>query len=398
MKRAIVGIAVAAYFVVVAIWLWTDPRAKTAGAAEYSALNASPDGLSLAFGYLQRHARHGASILTRAIDPQELQRDAVILRVHPEVESIFALLARDDEDDADDGDHQKDRDAKPSSGTEEKTKRAPTKVREPLLSASEEEWVANGGRIVLALADRFGPIEVSDPIGATTRKVFPMWPGLAEPGAESPRAISGLPRAHAIFVAGARPVVVRLTIGKGDVIIFGSPEAFANRNIGATKNLLLLETLTGARHVYFDETIHGIRSDAGLLELLKLWGLGPFVLLLIAAFIARVWRNGKRVGPPEPPPADVRSEAVDLVASLGELYTRSLRRRELLELYRRNLVSAVAAHTSLRGEALERRVSELLPLPADKKEQTEAEMPKAIFQHQLQLINDAFWRLDAKRR
>ena len=69
-----------------------------------------------------------------------------------------------------------------------------------------------------------------------------------------------------------------------------------------------------------------------------------------------------RIGPPERDPPDRRSEAVDLVDSLGELYDRALSRGEAIRLYWDGFVHAVAVDAGLAGltgPALEARAREL---------------------------------------
>src|SRR5207247_2045199 len=81
----------AAYFVVSLTWLQAQrPRAALSEAAPGSALDTSPRGMSLAYGYLKRRAA-GADLLRRPIDDAAGPRDAVVLRIRPR--SPFVLPA-----------------------------------------------------------------------------------------------------------------------------------------------------------------------------------------------------------------------------------------------------------------------------------------------------------------
>jgi hypothetical protein len=111
--------------------------------------------------------------------------------------------------------------------------------------------------------------------------------------------------------------------------------------------------------VYFDEHAHGLREDRGLLPLLLEWGLGPSLAMLALTGLAVVWRGRVRVGDAEDVAEDVRSDAVDLVDSLAQLYGRALRRDESAALYYEALQRAVAQRSGLRGAALERRLEQL---------------------------------------
>ena len=60
----------------------------------------------------------------------------------------------------------------------------------------------------------------------------------------------------------------------------------------------------------------------------------------------------KRLGPPEDDLRETRSEAIDLVGSLGTLYMSTMTDDEAIAAYREALVRSVAVQTGLRGEAL----------------------------------------------
>jgi hypothetical protein len=65
------------------------------------------------------------------------------------------------------------------------------------------------------------------------------------------------------------------------------------------------------------------------------------------------------VGPAEDPGEDRRSDAVDLVGSMAQLYERALRRNEAAALYHELLRRAASLRTGLRGAALDARVRQL---------------------------------------
>jgi hypothetical protein len=86
----------------------------------------------------------------------------------------------------------------------------------------------------------------------------------------------------------------------------------------------------------------------------------------------------------------VRSEAVDLVDSLGSLYHRSLPHDAALGLYRGWLARAVSLRTGLKGKALDKRVTELAG-PAGAR--GEGALEETEMRRRLQKLNDGFRRI-----
>jgi hypothetical protein len=265
------------------------------------------------------------------------------------------------------------------------------------LTHQEEAWVRDGGRLVLGLDADYGPLWVEEGLGGgSVRKVFPLWPGVAALHlGEADRRLSGatMELAHTVFVQGDAPLLSRLVIGKGEVFLLAAPELLENGQIASGDHLALLEALAGVgRPVAFDEWAHSLGQDEGLVELLLDWSLGPALLLAALAFALALWRGRSRLGPEEDDATEERSEAVDLVDSLAQLYDRALSRREAAVLHMDGFRRSVGLRTGLRGAALERRTQELLgaaePLPAGG-----AEMPTPAFLRALTAVNDGYRRL-----
>jgi hypothetical protein len=312
-----------------------------------SVYSAADDGLSLAYGYLVR--RRGASTLHRPLDLRSVEPDAVVFRVRPLLPPDAAAPFAEE---------------RPARGA----------ALAGLLGAEEEEWLASGGRLVLAVAAPYGGLgvrstakakpqaEAESAPGRPVRKVFPLWPAVERlrPPAARVLAAPGLPLGHALFALGGEAVASRRRVGRGELIALAAPEVFENAHLGRADHLRLLEALAGSgRPVYFDERAHALGQERGVRALLFAWGLGPALGIGALAAIAAFWRGRARLGPPEPEPPDRRREAVDLVDSLAQLYARALSRRESLALYRRALAGAVALRIGLRGAALEARVHAL---------------------------------------
>jgi len=358
-------LAVAAFFIAGAIWI-NSSRVASHTFEAGSALNTSPEGTSLAYAYLGH--RGIVNLLTTSF------RGAVV----PPNAVIFRFDLDDDDSSIDDYD--------PSD------KKTAVKTPPPLITSAEEEFVRGGGRLVIA---GLSSIPARNDVGKTATKVFPVWTGvdtisLPETVGFAPRS---LPRGmHTLFAANGESVVARQFIGAGDVIVISVPEMFENQHIAAGHHLALLTALAERRPVYFDEYAHGVASDDGALALMTEWRLGPLLILLGIAALFTFWRNARRIGAPDAEERDTRSDAIDLVASLGALYGRSMSNSDAIALYRAALERTVAAQSGLRGDALHKRVADLthgLVPGADEKH---------AFDRQLNAINDAFRTLERTAR
>ena len=374
MKRTLMfAVPIALYFAAVALWVGGDKRVSKHAFDEFSASSTAPKGVSLAAKYLARDGRR-VDALTLALNDRNVAPGAVVFRIGPQAQVDFRTELEEMRE------------------KKTKAKKPRTHYVTPLLNDEEEAWVRAGGRLVVAAEGHYGSLDVSDAPARVAKKVFPLWPGLDTLDLPAARAVGGeaLRNGHAVYVAGEAPVVARIADGAGDVIVFGAPEALDNEHIA--RNLPFLVALTGdARRVYFDETIHGMSTGEGALALMKEWRLGPFLLLLLILAATIFWRGGTRVGVPDDEFRDTRSDAIDLVASLGALYDRSMTKGEALAAYQRELTRAVAATSGLRGEALHKRVSDLTggAAPAWKHQQITDEE----FKQMLTTLNAAFARL-----
>jgi hypothetical protein len=378
--------AIATYFVAVAVWMASDRRVARESFDEFSAASTDHAGLSLSSRYLK------AKLLTQPLAAGVVEHDAVVFRVG-RFGSGFTMLRDLAGEEGSDEDDQSERDR-------QLRKHAPGKPRlriaKSLLTADEEDFVRGGGRLVLAIGGMYGPLDVRDVSEKKMTKVFPLWPGLESISMPAARTLVGsdvLRHAPALYVAAEVPAMARLPIGRGDVILTAQPELFENEHIGSSKSLALLSALAGwQRPVYFDETVHGLEGGGGMVDLLRQWNLGPLLLLLLLVAGALLWRHGRRVGEPEDDYRDTRSDAVDLVASLGALYDRAMTDGEALALYHQALSRSVAAHTGLRGEALHKRVADLTGnLSVSWKHE---QLDRETFHRRLTTINDAFRRVE----
>jgi hypothetical protein len=409
MRRALpLLLAIAAFIIAALLWIGSS-RVGSHAFAEGSALNTSPGGTSLAYAYLGRHGV--VKMLTTPMRGGVVPRDSVVFRV-----DTYGASADEEEEERGD----------------KKTKAVPF-----FLAANDEEFVRGGGRLILAGHYFGGSIEMRDDAGKAAAKVFPIWPGietlaLPESLGLAPRS---LPRAmHTIFAGNGDAVVARQIIGAGDVIIISVPEMFENKSLAADHHLAFLTALVDdgsterrplagwtaggspavqpknavepaavqpasrrryTRPIYFDEYAHGVAADDGALALMTEWRLGPLLVLAGIAALFTFWRNARRIGPPDADERDTRSDAIDLVASLGALYGRSMSNADALALYHAALERTVAAQSGLRGDALHKRVADLTHgfTPG-----TGEKLAAHAFDRHLNTINDAFRTLERTAR
>ena len=373
--------AVLGFLVAVLAWLGQDHRLETRVFDAGSVFNTSGEGLSLARRYLQEE-RAPVRVLTRPLTRDHVQTDAVVFRVRPTTLPFRPARAETADDDGE--------------ARDKKDKKARQELA-PILGLAEEEWVRGGGRLVLALDHHYGRIEVvSKGDRRPTVKVFPLWPRVQRLVAlnrilENP----GSPEAHALFVRGESPVVTRARLGRGDLILLACPEVLDNAHLGEADHLPLLLALAGrGRPVHFDEYVHGLRSETGLLDLLAGWGLGPLLASLGILCLAAFWRIRMRLGPPDEGYRDVRSDAVDLLDSLAQLYNRTLRREEAVRLYHERLRLTASLKTGLRGRPLEGRMKQLLSAWSLPRATGKADLTAAVFEQAVRSINDGFRRLE----
>lgn len=300
------------------LWLSRDPAIRRKAFPAGSSLGTGPEGTSLARAYLEASGAK-VSTLSRPLDPAKLPARAVLLRI--------------DASDVRDGARPAPKRQPGDAGTPVPTATA----HEMTLTAPEEELARAGGRVVVAIR--------GDPSSGPSRKVSPLLRGVAKLDPPQAHALrpAVLVDAQPVFEHGEALSVARKPVGSGEVWFLAEPEIFFNDNLAKADHLALLVALAGGgRPVVFDELSHGVRTDAGLLGLLREWGLGPALLLAAVAACAAAWRQAVTVGPISDPWTDPRSESVELVDSMAALYQRSLSPAEALHLYRGQLVHEIA--------------------------------------------------------
>ena len=396
----LVYIAVALYLGLFVYWVMRSHRLRSRSFEHFSSHNVSSDGLSLAIEYLRQRKLQNAdpakvTTLSRSFAHAALERDAVVFRIAP---STPPPLLEQDMPDAHEGEETPDEgnDGTTDGDTEEGSDDV---LPRRLLTEPEENWIRRGGRLILAVRQPYGPLDIrrATATGGDVTKVFPVWPGIDQlkPPQRWVLAGTALDEGYTVLALGSEAVASCLPLGEGDVYVLSCPGIFQNRHLSTGDNLALLESLASQnRPVYFDEHAHGLTDAVSSMELLQRAGLGLSVVLLGFFGAALFWRKRSTLGPPDEETAELRSEAVDFVDALSQLYQRALRRDQALARYQEELNHATATRTGLRGEALRQRVDGLtgplnIPVPDRKKR----DLRIADFQRLLGQLNSAYQRL-----
>jgi len=290
---------------------------------------------------------------------------------------------------------------------------------DPLTAVGDEEqerlleWVAGGGRLVLAaFGESWDPLSLMRS-GRTTISGYlsmsallarlglrlsdegdPGYPARVKTRSELTRDIRAIsvPSRHRIapvagedaddtervqrgparvdIAAGPDAVVMTLPLGKGTIHVLSDVEILANSQIGREDNVVLAANLVLAGgapdRLYFDEYHHGTDErqpvfsserevDPAPLEWM-LWG-----LLAVAAVYAI--GRAQRLGAPVPPRSGERRSSRDYVRAFAEIYARAQARDAALAMLalelRRKMARAAgttpAASPERLGDRLQRR-------------------------------------------
>lgn len=357
MRGAVVALSAASAVAVALAWMADGARGREGFYPPGSVHDTSPEGLSLARAYLRAKGAT-VDVLARPLGVAPPADRAIVFRVQPQ---------------------------RPLDGP-----------KGLVTTAREEEWVRRGGRLVIADDSGWGGLAVREAAGPAV-SVFPGWPDFTPPvAAVFTHAPGG---AHALALVADAPTLVRVPLGKGEVILLASPSALQNRGLAASGNLALLHRLAAGRQpVAFDEEAHGLGHSLGVLDVLLEHHLGPALVLAILAGAAGAARSRIRFGPAEPEAEDTRSDAVDLVASLARLYARAITRGEALRLYREAYAQAVHQATGLSGRPLQERVRARLASAPPAAPTAAAEEPSGgQFAAHLHALNQAFSALRGRR-
>ena len=189
-----------------------------------------------------------------------------------------------------------------------------------------------------------------------------------------------------LYTAKSKPVLIRRSWGKGEVIVASDSYFISNEGVRNDRKPRLLSFLVGPPGILlFDETHLGTQQQEGVMFLVNKFHLEGLIYSLLAVLLLLLWRNSIPLVPPhKAPPRD----------QLGGAVSGKDSRSGLVNLLRRNVAPAEILSTSLTElkrtvtpsqTHLNERLSAMNALLAG----TEAKRPEQIVQlyHQLREIN-----------
>lgn len=382
--------ALLAWLAIISTWIATDLRSSSESAPTGSVFDTDDTGTSLLFGYLSRRLGTDSVRLLETVVPSTAPDQTVVFRI--ESGEVFF---RDEAEyrpsrKVEESSNEREASGRKTNGTgaDDADEEDPSdrEVTSP-IAPEEEDFVRAGGRLVLSPGCARGITCTERVEMEESTKVFPIWPGvdavvLSDPKTFIPGAMG---RCHSILNTGTRSQVCREVIGRGEIIRVASPEILLNSGIGEGDHLLLVESLIQNRaRVFIDERVHGLGASPGLTHLLiSEWRLGPSLVLGALAFALWLARGRSSIGPRMRADQAERSEAVDLVDSLGALFSRAVSELEALRLYRKTLE---------REDAWLRRKGRSVDI-------ADIVVPPGSFESRLEHMNSIFRRiLDAEHR
>ncbi len=173
------------------------------------------------------------------------------------------------------------------------------------------------------------------------------------------------------------PVVIERSLGKGHVVLIGSPWPVLNGGINHAGNLDFLRAIIGNKPVILDQWSLGIGHNYTTLDILRRYGLLPALLELMLLFIAYVWSC--RGYPPLKWKASkvMARSSVEHIAMLGRLYESSLSDSEIFQRVHQETVHRLALALRCRPEQIAQKIKKQ-PAPTAEKWH--------LLTHQLQTI------------
>ncbi len=194
-----------------------------------------------------------------------------------------------------------------------------------------ESFLRDGGRLVLSgafadsvIGDFIDDLPVWD-FSEVSEKATPVFPGVP---AESVISVAGStlggwddpgPFLPLLTDESGVPVVMEARIGDGSVVWLSEVSYVANRNLGSVDNARFAVALTAGRQPMFNEVVHGVTEESGLLP--DRWRTA-FWLGLIAVLVGLIG-YGYRMGPPEEVERRLDPERIGYVESVAGIIART---------------------------------------------------------------------------
>lgn len=151
---------------------------------------------------------------------------------------------------------------------------------------------------------------------------------------------------------GGHVVAWSMNVGKGRLVVLGSPDVALNHAVDQGGNLPFLLASIGSGPVVLDEWSHGIGHATTVMELIREAGLVPVVLQLLFLLGLYIWSVSGQARPECASLERIRSSA-EQIRTLGYLYRMSLNLREVFARTRVEVLRRLSQTTGTAPDALE---------------------------------------------
>ena len=181
------------------------------------------------------------------------------------------------------------------------------------LLADCRKWAARGSRIIVVFEPRSSAAQ--EPASRKNSEIEREWKIRFEPLPADRRWTAFSPEDESWNVLrhdGEDATIVETRFGAGSIVLVGEVLPLSNEGLSkAAYAGLLLELLSGRRHVIFEESHLGVTQSGSVGQLLRRYRLGGAALALLSLAALFFWRSSTSFLPPPSPTANRPAAAVD---------------------------------------------------------------------------------------
>lgn len=203
------------------------------------------------------------------------------------------------------------------------------------------DYVLDGGRVLIASAHwrslkdfqiQTVPVHRSDtlPVLLPCRPVGELKSAAFADSAAVPgrlKLVSRWPQSDVLLAAGSHPILIRLRIGEGELLVCSEPYLFSNEGLFRNRSAGLLSWIVRDRpKVVIDEYHHGVIRREGVAFLFGKYHLEAFILTLAVIAGAGLWMIVPPLMPARPPKAraaQIQNTFDGFVNLLGRVISRA---------------------------------------------------------------------------
>ena len=197
------------------LWLGHDPFVSRELHGPGSSLDLDDAGTSRLRAYLEGPAERQVTSLVRPLGQEVLPADGVLFRIRPQADR---LRLREQ--------------------LEKGSRKTAVATDLGVLDAAESNWVASGGRLILAIDAPYRGLRrvyASAPVQTVLPVMGSAW--TIKPNAPHTLVGSATESAVALMIAGDQPVLMRQRLGAGDLWLLAVPDIWSNQHLAEADHL-----------------------------------------------------------------------------------------------------------------------------------------------------------------